>query len=49
MYPVIRRDTRRALLERFPYSLLYRIVHEQVVVVACFHAKRHPKRWYSRR
>ena len=49
MYPVVRRDARRALLNRFPYSLLYRLVHEQVVVVACFHAKRDPKRWQSRR
>jgi plasmid stabilization system protein ParE len=49
MYPVVRRDTRRVLLNRFPYSLLYRLVHERVVVVACFHAKRDPQRWHSRR
>ena len=49
MYPVVRRDTRRALLHRFPYSLHYRVIREQVVVVACFHGKRDPKRWHSRR
>ncbi len=36
MYPVVRRNTRRTLLNRFPYSLLYRLFNEQVVVLACF-------------
>jgi len=49
LYPVVHRQTRRALLRRFPYGLYYRIMGEQVVVVACFHAKRDPKRWQSRK
>jgi plasmid stabilization system protein ParE len=49
MYPVVRRDTRRILLNRFPYSLLYRLIKKQVVVIACFHAKRDPQIWQSRR
>jgi toxin ParE1/3/4 len=47
--PVVHRDVRRQLLRRFPFGLFYRIVEEQVVVVACFHAKRSPRLWRSRR
>jgi plasmid stabilization system protein ParE len=48
LYAVVHRDTRRAMLVRFPYSLLYRLVNKQVIVVACFHGKRDPRRWQSR-
>ncbi len=48
-YRVVRRDTRRFLLHRFPYQLLYRVVDDVVVVVACFHGKRSPTRWIHRR
>jgi len=48
-YPILHRDTRRALLRRFPYCLFYRLVGEQVVVVACMHAKRNPRSWRARR
>ena len=47
-YPVIRRNTRRALFRRFPYGLYYRIYDEVVVVVACMHGRRNPRRWQSR-
>lgn len=46
--PVVQRDIRRQLLKRFPYGLFYRLIHDQVVVVACFHAKRSPGVWRSR-
>ena len=47
-FPVIRRDIRRAVLRRFPYSIFYRIVSGHVVVIACFHGKRNPRVWRSR-
>jgi len=47
-YPIIHRQTRRALFHRFPYGLFYRIVEDQIVVVACMHASRDPRRWQSR-
>lgn len=49
MYPVIHRDTRRALLHRFPYGIFYRIYGEAIVVVACMHPRRDTARWKSRR
>jgi plasmid stabilization system protein ParE len=47
-YPVIRRNTRRALLRRFPYALYFRVYGEVVVVVACMHGRRNPRRWQVR-
>jgi plasmid stabilization system protein ParE len=49
VHRVIHRGTRRFLLHRFPYQLLYRIVDDTVVIVACFHGRRSPKRWTGRR
>jgi len=47
-YPIVYRDLRRALLQRFPYGIFYRVSADQVLVVACFHARRNPKLWRSR-
>ena len=47
-YPVIRRNTRRALLRRFPYAMYFRVYDEVVVVVACMHGRRNPRRWQVR-
>ena len=46
-YPVVHRETRRALLRRFPYGIFFRVYDELVVVVACMHGRRHPRRWRS--
>lgn len=47
-FPVVHRQTRRALLRRFPYGLYYRFIDDQIVVLACMHARRDPRRWQSR-
>ena len=47
-YPVIHRETRRALVARFPYGIFYRIYGNEIVVVACLHARRNPKKWQGR-
>ena len=48
-FPVLYRETRRALIpQRFPYGLFYRIYGDTIVVVACMHAKRDPRRWQRR-
>lgn len=47
-FPVVHRQTRRCLLQRFPYQMLYRIVDDRIAVVACMHGKRDPSRWQSR-
>ncbi len=48
-FPILHRNTRRALIpRRFPYGLFYRIDGETVIIVACMHAKRDPRRWQGR-
>ncbi len=46
-YPVMHRETRRALMHRFPYGIFYRVYGELVVVVARMHGRRDPRRWRS--
>jgi plasmid stabilization system protein ParE len=48
-HPIVHRDTRRALLQRFPYGLLYRIFNDQILFVACFHVRRNPRAWSVRK
>jgi len=48
-YPQGKANTRRfSFPGRYPYTLVYRIVHEQVEVVAVAHHKRHPDFWLHR-
>ncbi|MBN2490381.1 MAG: type II toxin-antitoxin system RelE/ParE family toxin [Planctomycetes bacterium] len=48
-FPVVFRDTRRALVRRFPYAVYYRVLDDLALVIACFHARRDPKRWRKRK
>jgi plasmid stabilization system protein ParE len=48
-YQIHRRDTRRYRLRRFPYQLFYRVLGEHIVIVACFHVRRSPRRLRTRR
>lgn len=48
-FPVLHRQTRRALIRRFPYALFFRMVGERIVFVACFHVRRNPNVWKRRR
>jgi plasmid stabilization system protein ParE len=47
-YQIVFEDVRRAVVRKFPYSVLYRIEADQIVVLAVFHSKRDPKSWQSR-
>lgn len=46
LYPRIHKDIRRALLRRFPYSILYVGEPDATLVLACFHGSRNPRYWY---
>jgi plasmid stabilization system protein ParE len=48
-FPVILRDVRRAVLNRFPYALYFFIEPETVVVIAFLHTSRNPTLWQTRR
>ena len=46
---MIYRDVRRMLLARFPYGVYFREFPEVIVIIACMHGRRDPKRWENRR
>ncbi|MBI3932965.1 MAG: type II toxin-antitoxin system RelE/ParE family toxin [Acidobacteria bacterium] len=48
-WPRYRRGTRRFILRRFPFSVVYRIDGDVVYVVAVAHAKRRPEYWRRRK
>ncbi|MDE1148516.1 MAG: type II toxin-antitoxin system RelE/ParE family toxin [Azospirillaceae bacterium] len=47
-FPVIRKSARRALLDRFPYFVVLRIVDMEVHILACLHNRRDPRHWQRR-
>ena len=47
-FPVVHRGRRRTGVRRFPYGIFFEMQPERIVVIACFHAKRNPKRWHLR-
>ncbi|WAL61464.1 type II toxin-antitoxin system RelE/ParE family toxin [Thermocoleostomius sinensis] len=47
-YPLLYQQARRALVRRFPYSILYVFDQNTVSIIACFHSKRNPKSWQER-
>ena len=44
-----RRDRRIALLDRFPFTLPYQIVRDEIVILALAHTSRRPGYWVRRR
>lgn len=46
-YPRVRGETRRAVLNRFPYAIYFRATPETIIVLAV-HGRQHPARWKSR-
>lgn len=46
--PRVRGEFRRAVVSRFPYSLIYRIAGDVLRVVAVAHHKREPSYWVRR-
>lgn len=47
-YPSAERGTRRILLDRFPFTLYYRLGENVITIVAVAHQKRRPGYWRSR-
>ena len=45
---IVHQNVRRALTERFPYAVYYRIEGDEVIVLGVFHAGRDPREWRSR-
>ena len=47
-FPVIRGTTRRALLKRFPYSILFSLKNEGLFVIAVVHQRQSETIWMDR-
>ncbi len=48
MYPVLHRDTRRAVIHKFPFGLYFRVENGLVTIVAVMHGSRDPNKWQKR-
>jgi plasmid stabilization system protein ParE len=48
-WPLFRAGTRRFVMSAFPYSIIYRVVGNDIQVLAVAHAKRRPQYWRGRR
>lgn len=47
-WALIAKRTRRCRTVRFPYSVLYQVRDNLILVVAVMHSRRHPDAWRSR-
>ena len=47
-FPASPHQTRRALLRRFPYIVIFRVARDTAYVVAVFHTSRDPTAWRQR-
>lgn len=48
LWPVRKDGTRRYLVHRFPYLVIYMYYEDQIWVIAFAHCKRNPKYWKER-
>ena len=48
LYPLYTRKTRRRILNVFPYSIVFLIKAEVILIVALAHAKQRPSYWRKR-
>ena len=47
-FRVVRHKLRRALVQRFPYAIYYRVHRKTVTVEGFFHGSRDPRTWMAR-
>jgi plasmid stabilization system protein ParE len=47
-FQIVKRRTRRVLVKRFPYMLLFVVQEKSILITAVFHLKRNPQRWSDR-
>ena len=45
---IVRGDTRRRLMSKFPFGILYRIDPQEIVIIAVMHLRRRPGYWADR-
>ena len=48
VHRVVFKDARRANVKQFPYSVIYKVEPDRVVIIAVIHGNRNPVIWQSR-
>ncbi|MBW7889306.1 MAG: type II toxin-antitoxin system RelE/ParE family toxin [Bacteroidetes bacterium] len=48
-FPKIYRETRRKILQRFPYSIMYYVLPDKIRILAVVNHKRNPFYWRERK
>ena len=48
LFPIVHRATHRAMTNRFPFGVYFRIEDAEVVILAVMHGSRDPRRWHER-
>ena len=44
-FALVKKDLRVALVERFPYLVVYRLLSDRIRISAVVHGSRHPRNW----
>ncbi|MEM9888921.1 MAG: type II toxin-antitoxin system RelE/ParE family toxin [Bacteroidota bacterium] len=44
----IQSEKRRAVIKRFKYNVIYRVIDDEVFILAVIHGSRDPRRWHDR-
>ena len=47
-FPELHRNTRRAVVSRFPFAVFYQVKDLNIIVIALMHGSRHPSNWKKR-
>jgi plasmid stabilization system protein ParE len=48
LHQVVHKDIRRGIVRDFPYTVYYRVLLDEIRVIAVFHGSRNPGIWQSR-
>jgi len=44
-FPKAHGEMRKAVFPRFPYSFLYQLIDDDILILACFHHRKDPREW----
>ena len=48
LFPVVNGSLRRAVVRRFPFTILYEVIADEIQIIAVFHSRRNPEVWRER-
>lgn len=49
LFPKVHKEFRRAVVQRFGYNLIFKVIGLQVFIIAIIHGSRNPERWKKRK